>query len=151
MKIVIIGLSITSSWGNGHATTYRALLYELNAIGYDILFLERHVPWYAAHRDAAVFPFCRVELYRDLEDLRDRYADVVRSADTVLVGSYVPDGVGVGQWVIETAEGITAFYDIDTPVTLAKLERGDFDISHLNSSKNIRSIFHSLEVRFWSA
>ncbi|HEX3443774.1 MAG TPA: glycosyltransferase [Chthoniobacterales bacterium] len=127
MKLVVLGLSITSSWGNGHATTYRALLYELNAIGYDILFLERDVPWYASHRDAPVFPFCRVGLYRNLEDLRDHYEEIVRSADIVLVGSYVPDGVAVGKWVIDTAEGVTAFYDIDTPVTLAKLERGDFE------------------------
>src|SRR5262245_60670200 len=31
LEIVILGLSITSSWGNGHATTYRGLVRELNA------------------------------------------------------------------------------------------------------------------------
>jgi hypothetical protein len=49
----------------------------------------------------------------------------VREADFVMVGSYVPEGVAVGEWVTTTAQGMTAFYDIDTPVTLAKLERGD--------------------------
>src|SRR4051812_29881107 len=39
MKIVILGLSITSSWGNGHATTYRGLVRELAAQGHDVLFL----------------------------------------------------------------------------------------------------------------
>ena len=127
MKLVVLGLSITSSWGNGHATTYRALLSQLAALGCDIIFLERDVPWYAANRDAPSLPFCRVELYRDLEDLRTRFLETIHSADCVLVGSYVPDGVAVGEWVAASAEGITAFYDIDTPLTLAKLERGDFE------------------------
>jgi spore maturation protein CgeB len=39
----------------------------------------------------------------------------------------VPDGVEVGRFVQQHAGGVTAFYDIDTPVTLAKLERGDYE------------------------
>src|SRR4028118_645009 len=127
MKIVILGLSITSSWGNGHATTYRGLVRELCARGHNVLFLERDVPWYATNRDLAQPPYGRTELYADLEDLHTRFAEDVRTADFVIVGSYVPEGVAVGQWVTQTAQGATAFYDIDTPVTLAKLERGDFE------------------------
>jgi spore maturation protein CgeB len=41
----VLGLSITSSWGNGHATTWRALLKALAARGHAITFLERDVPW----------------------------------------------------------------------------------------------------------
>jgi spore maturation protein CgeB len=125
MKIVIIGLSITSSWGNGHATTYRALVRELARKGHEILFLERDVPWYAGQRDLLHFPHARVCLYDSLQELRSRFTQEIRSADAVIVGSYVPDGVAVGEWVVETARGIPAFYDIDTPVTLAKLARGD--------------------------
>jgi hypothetical protein len=51
LSIVVLGLSITSSWGNGHATTYRALVRELAARGHDVLFLERDQPWYAGNRD----------------------------------------------------------------------------------------------------
>jgi spore maturation protein CgeB len=127
MKLVFLGLSITSSWGNGHATTYRALLRELSGLGHQILFLERDVPWYASNRDMIAPSFCTVELYRDLEDLPKRFGTIVRSADAVIVGSYVPDGVRIGEWVLATARGLTAFYDIDTPVTLAKLEREDFE------------------------
>lgn len=123
MKLVVLGLSITSSWGNGHATTYRALLRELSSLGYQVVFLERDVPWYASHRDMIAPGFCEIELYRDLEDLRERFTELVRAADAVMVGSYVP--VAVGEWVLATAKGVTAFYDIDTPVTLAKLEQGD--------------------------
>jgi spore maturation protein CgeB len=123
--MVFLGLSITSSWGNGHATTYRALVRELSRRGHDVLFLERDVPWYAENRDLPRPPFGRTALYADVHELRRRFAGAVREADFVLVGSYVPEGVAVGEWVLATAQGVTAFYDIDTPVTLAKLERGD--------------------------
>ena len=125
LSIVILGLTITSSWGNGHATTYRALVRALAEWGHDILFLEADRPWYSANRDLANPPFGRTELYENLDDLRDRFTQAVRGADLVIVGSFVPDGVDVGRWVIRTARGLAAFYDIDTPVTLAKLARGD--------------------------
>lgn len=125
LRIVICGLSITSSWGNGHATTYRGLVRELAARGHDVLFLERDVPWYAANRDLPDPPFGRTALYASLEELKDRFAKDVREADFVMVGSYVPEGVAVGEWVTATARGRKAFYDIDTPVTLAKLRRGE--------------------------
>jgi spore maturation protein CgeB len=127
MNIVILGLSITSSWGNGHATTYRGLVRELAANGHDVLFLERDVPWYAENRDLPEPPYCTTRLYRTLPQLKQRYARRVAEADLVIVGSYVKDGVQVGEWVTETAQGLTAFYDIDTPVTLAKLAAGDFE------------------------
>lgn len=125
MKIVILGLSITSAWGNGHATTYRGLVRELAARSHEILFLERDVPWYAANRDLPHPPYCETRLYTNLEELQSRFTLEVRQADLVIVGSYVPEGVAVGKWVIATAQGVKAFYDIDTPVTLAKLARGD--------------------------
>ena len=120
MRIVFVGLSITSSWGNGHATNYRSLTRALRERGHDVTFLERDVPWYASQRDAPGAG----ELYESLDDL-DRHADLVREADLVVLGSYVPEGVAVGQWIFDTARGAIAFYDIDTPVTLAKLEAGD--------------------------
>jgi spore maturation protein CgeB len=127
MRVVFLGLSITSSWGNGHATNYRALARELAARGHDVLFCERDVPWYAAHRDLPVPPYAELCLYDDLAELRDRAGSAVRDADLVVVGSYVPDGVAVAGWVLSAARGATAFYDIDTPVTLEKLERGDHE------------------------
>jgi spore maturation protein CgeB len=130
MKIVILGLSITSSWGNGHATTYRGLVRELVRRGHDVLFLERDVPWYASSRDLPEPPWGTTALYGSLGELHERHGEAVRDADLVIVGSYVPDGVRVGEWVQQEARGVTAFYDIDTPVTLAKLERGDHEYLH---------------------
>jgi spore maturation protein CgeB len=125
VRIVFLGLSITSSWGNGHATNYRALVRELDRRGHDVVFLERDVPWYAAERDLPDPPWGRTALYRSVAELEARFAGDVRAADLVVLGSYVPDGTEVGRWLLGTATGATAFYDIDTPVTLAKLGRGD--------------------------
>ncbi|HZQ61961.1 MAG TPA: glycosyltransferase [Casimicrobiaceae bacterium] len=127
LRIVMLGLSITSSWGNGHATTYRGLVRELVKRGHDVLFLERDVPWYADNRDLPRPPFGRTVLYDSVKSLRKRYTRTVREADLVIVGSYVPDGVAVGDWVLAEARGVRAFYDIDTPVTLAKLARGEHE------------------------
>ncbi|MEO7026636.1 MAG: glycosyltransferase, partial [Caulobacteraceae bacterium] len=104
--------------------TYRALLRAFAARGHQVLFLERDVAWYAAHRDLPAPDFCRLELYRDPADL-DRWRPEVEAADAVIVGSYVPDGVEVARWAQATARGLRAFYDIDTPVTLAKLAAND--------------------------
>ena len=127
MKIVILGLSITSSWGNGHATTYRGLVRELVRRGHQVLFLERDKPWYAGNRDLPHPPYGETHLYGSVEELRSRFGRQVRAADAVIVGSFVPDGVMVGDWVTRHADGITAFYDIDTPVTLAKLAAHDHE------------------------
>jgi spore maturation protein CgeB len=126
LNITVLGLSITSSWGNGHATTFRAIISELNKAGHKVTFLERDVPWYASNRDLPDPDYCNLILYPDLDGLK-RHLDVVKQADLVIVGSYVPEGVEVGKWVCKEAQGIKAFYDIDTPVTLAKLERKDYE------------------------
>ncbi len=126
MRLAVLGLSLSSSWGNGHATTYRALLKAFAARGHDILFLERDVPWYATQRDLTNPDYCRLAFYSAVADLT-AWRDEIARADAVIVGSYVPDGVEVGQRVQATARGVTAFYDIDTPVTLAKLARGDHE------------------------
>lgn len=125
LDIVLLGLSITSSWGNGHATTYRALVRALAEGGHRVLFLERDVPWYAANRDLPNPPYGRTELYGSVAELRERFGAALRGADLVAIGSYVPDGVEAARVVQELARGTTAFYDIDTPVTLARLARGE--------------------------
>jgi spore maturation protein CgeB len=125
MRIAILGLSITSSWGNGHATNYRALVRELAGRGHDVVFLERDVPWYSAHRDLTDPPFGRTILYGSIEELREQHMHEVAGAELVVVGSYVPEGAAVAAWALDEADGVVAFYDIDTPVTLAALAAGE--------------------------
>jgi spore maturation protein CgeB len=125
LDIVIIGLSLSSSWGNGHATTFRALIRGLNAQGHRALFLERDVPWYASQRDLPDPDFCRLAYYSSLGELTETFGDAITSADAVIIGSYVPEGVAVIDAVAALMPKRLCFYDIDTPVTLAKLERGE--------------------------
>lgn len=124
MRLVVLGLSLSSSWGNGHATTFRALLSAFAARGHSVLFLERDMPWYAANRDLPDPDFCELAYYDSVEAL-DQWRDEIRRADAVIVGSYVPEGIAVGERIQAWAPERTCFYDIDTPVTLARLERGD--------------------------
>jgi spore maturation protein CgeB len=125
LNIVILGLSITSSWGNGHATTFRALVRALSARGHSVFFLERDMPWYAKNRDLPNPPYGLTQLYRSVSELKRRFERKVMKADLCIVGSYVPEGIAIGDWVTATCRGVKAFYDIDTPITLAKLESGD--------------------------
>ena len=106
MKLVVLGLSLSSSWGNGHATTFRALLRAFAARGHSILFLERDVPWYAGNRDLTDPDFCRLEYYSDLIGLESWREEIV-GADAVIVGSYVPQGVQVAKFVQRHARGVT--------------------------------------------
>lgn len=118
MNIIIFGLSLTSSWGNGHATTFRSLVRALAKRGHHVTFFERNQPWYAQNRDCVSLEYCEVIIYDHLSEIQQDYADRICVADAVIVGSYVPEGALLGEWVIHNAEGITAFYDIDTPITL---------------------------------
>lgn len=122
--IVFIGLTITSSWGNGHATTYRSLIKALNSHGHTVLFLEKDVPWYKNNRDFTEADYARIDFYSSFDELKCKFTNVIKNAEIVIVGSYVPDGINIGDWVTKTAHGLTAFYDIDTPVTLANIKKG---------------------------
>jgi len=126
MKIVFFGLSITSAWGNGHATTYRSLLRELRQRGHEVVFWERDTPWYAENRDLPSPAFSRTHLYEKLSDLK-RFSSDIFDADAIILGSYVPQGVELANWLLRNARSPVAFYDIDTPVTLTKLRRKDYE------------------------
>ena len=132
LRIVVIGLSLSSSWGNGHATTYRALLRAVAKRGHDVTFLERDQPWYAQHRDLPNPDFCRLVFYRDRFELKALRSLIV-DADAVVIGSYVAEGVLIGEWLQRTRQGITAL-TIDTPVTLAKPRASGLRISLARSA-----------------
>lgn len=125
LDLVFFGLSLSSSWGNGHATTYRALLKGLARAGHRVLFLECDKPWYAPRRDLVDPPFCDFALYDGIDDLA-AWSDRIAAADAVIVGSYVPDGIALLDHLQPRARRLV-FYDIDTPVTLAALDRGHCD------------------------
>jgi spore maturation protein CgeB len=123
VKIVIFGLSITSAWGNGHATTFRALARALWKRGHQIVFFERNQEWYASNRDLPKPVFCDVRLYEHWSEVLASARAELRDADVACVGSYFPDGIEATREVFDS-RAIKAFYDIDTPVTLSKLRSG---------------------------
>jgi spore maturation protein CgeB len=124
VNIVIFGLSITSSWGNGHATTYRALARALEARGHRIVFFERNQEWYASNRDMPEPPFCRVYHYETWDQIEKAARTEVTRSDVAIVGSYCPDGLRAIDLVFDFSPAVKAFYDIDTPITLASLRAG---------------------------
>lgn len=125
MNIVVLGLSLSSAWGNGHASTWRSLLRALAARDHRILFLERDVPWYRDHRDATQPDYADLRFYDSVPELIARFGPAIEAADLVVVGSYVPEGPAVIDAVRPRVTGVSAFYDIDTPITLAALADGD--------------------------
>ncbi len=125
MKLVVFGLSVSSSWGNGHATTYRALLRAFAARGHEVTFWEWDAPWYrGAHRDLPSPDFCRLRLYPEWADVEAEALAEAREADAVIVGSYVHQGPRVVDALAGAGVEPLFFYDIDTPVTVAALRAG---------------------------
>ncbi len=123
MKLTVFGLSLSSSWGNGHATTYRALLKAFARRGHEIHFHEWDAPWYRAQRDLPHPSFCRLRLWQRWEDERARCLEEVRESDAVLVGSYVHEGPRLIDDLAEVAGDRLVFFDIDTPVTVEALRK----------------------------
>jgi len=113
VKIVICGLSITSSWGNGHATTYRALTRALRARGHKIVFFERDLEWYASNRDMPEPLFCQVHLYEQWQDVVGLLRRELAEADVAMIGSFFPDGVNAIDEACDSAAGVKVFYDIE--------------------------------------
>ena len=120
MKLVVFGLTISSSWGNGHATLLRALFRQLIARGHYIVFFERDVPYYAAHRDLHDLPGGKLILYSNWEDVVATARQELSDADAAMVTSYCPDGIAASE-LVWSSNALRVFYDMDTPVTLSKL------------------------------
>ncbi len=125
MKLVVFGLTITSSWGNGHATIWRALCRALVRRGHRVVFFERNVPYYASARDLTEMPGVETALYSDWDAVRARAARHVSEADVAMVTSYCPDGIAASDLVLSSAAPARVFYDLDTPVTLDRLRAGE--------------------------
>ena len=126
MNIVIFGLSVSSSWGNGHAALWRGLIRALLAAGHRVTFFEKDVPYYAENRDLdALPPGGALVLYRDWADTLPRAREALAAAEVGMVTSYCPDGLAATRLVLDTPLPVRCFYDLDTPVTLARLDAGE--------------------------
>ena len=124
MKILIFGLSISSAWGNGHATHLRGLCRELGRRDHDVTFFEKDVPYYAAHRDLAQLPQGHLMLYRQWDDIAESADILAREADVGIVTSYCPDALIATTTLFRSRCKLRVFYDLDTPITLAMIRDG---------------------------
>ena len=131
MKLVVFGLSVSSSWGNGHATLWRGLIHALAAQGHSVTFYEHDTPYYAAHRDCFGLPNGELVLYADFDDVRETARQHLQQADVGMVTSYCPDALRASALIHASAVPIRAFYDLDTPITLDRLARGE-DVPYLS-------------------
>jgi spore maturation protein CgeB len=125
MKLVIFGLTISSSWGNGHATLWRGLCRALARRGHQIFFFERDVPYYARHRDYFHVPGGELLLYPEWSEIVPLAERHLAEADVALVTSYCPNGAAAADLLLSAGAPLHVFYDLDTPVTLAKLQSGE--------------------------
>ena len=130
MKLVVFGLSVSSSWGNGHATLWRGLIRALVQLGHRVVFYERDVPYYAEHRDLLQLEFGELKLYSDWQEVRSPARRDIEDADASIVTSYCPDGAVASELVLSSSSGLRVFYDLDTPVTLERLRTGE-QVSYL--------------------
>lgn len=124
MKIVIFGLTVSSSWGNGHATLWRGLCRALARRGHAIVFFERDVSYYATHRDLAAWRDGELRLFGAWEDVREAAREQLADADVGMVTSYCPDGIEATELLLDSGARQKVFYDLDTPVTLDSLQSG---------------------------
>ncbi len=124
MKIVVFGLTVSSSWGNGHATLWRGLCRALGALGHRVVFFEKDVPYYAQTRDLLAVPGAELVLYPEWGAVRDRATAEIADADAGMTTSYCPDGAAAAELLFESGRTFPVFYDLDTPVTLARLAEG---------------------------
>jgi spore maturation protein CgeB len=125
MKLVIFGLTISSSWGNGHATLWRGLCKALAHRGHSVVFFERDVPYYSATRDLFELGGGELILYNDWHEVLPKAIGQLGDADVAMVTSYCPDGVAASELVLASRAEARVFYDLDTPVTLARLDAGE--------------------------
>lgn len=130
MKLVIFGLTVSSSWGNGHATLWRGLCKALAARGHDVVFFERDVPYYAMNRDLWALPGGTLVLYPDWDAVLPAARAHLADADVAMVTSYQADAVAATELVLQSPAAVKAFYDLDTPVTLDALAGGR-DVAYL--------------------
>jgi spore maturation protein CgeB len=127
VKITLFGLTLSSSWGNGHATPYRAILRALHRLGHRVTFYERDVPYYARHRDFLQWDYCDLKLYSCWDAVRGEALAEAAESDVVMTASYVPEGARIADELLSLDGPLRVFYDLDTPITLQQLKQGDLD------------------------
>lgn len=127
MKLVFFGLTISSSWGNGHATPYRGIIRALHKLGHEVHFFEKDAPYYSSRRDFESCDYCRLTIYPEWNAIRAQAMAVAGDSDAIITASFLPEGQRINDELFELAQPLHVFYDLDTPVTLRRMEQEGVD------------------------
>src|SRR6476661_4000470 len=127
MKISVFGLTLSSSWGNGHATPYRAIIRALDRLGHQVHFFEKDVPYYRSRRDFVSCGYCDLTLYSDWASIRDHALSQAAESDVVITASFLPEGRRINDEILDLGRPLRVFYDLDTPVTLNNLRHSEVE------------------------
>jgi len=126
MYFVIFGLTVSSSWGNGHATLWRGLLKSMGRRGHTVVFYERDLPYYSDTRDGwQPSQKVTVRIFDSLENIRSEIVRELQEADVALLTSYCPDGPAIARLIFDSHVALRIFYDLDTPITLDTMCSGE--------------------------
>lgn len=127
MRITVFGLTLSSSWGNGHATPYRAIIRALDRLGHQVHFFEKDVPYYSSRRDFDTCDYCELTLYPAWANVRERALSTAADSDVVITASFLPEGRRINDEILDLGHPLRVFYDLDTPVTLNNLRHGEVE------------------------
>jgi spore maturation protein CgeB len=127
MKITVFGLTLSSSWGNGHATPYRAIIRALDRLGHEVHFFEKDVPYYSSRRDFDSCNYCELTLYPAWANIRERALLAAADSDVVITASFLPEGRRINDEILDLGRPLRVFYDLDTPVTLNALRHSEIE------------------------
>src|SRR5947207_3554086 len=127
VKITFFGLTISSSWGNGHATPYRAIIRALHRLGHQAHFFEKDVHYYYSRRDFDSCGYCDLVLYGDWSQVRQKALRTAAQSDVVVTASYLPEGQRISDEVLDLEGPVYGFYDLDIPITLRTLQSGPLE------------------------
>lgn len=133
MKITVFGLTISSSWGNGHATPYRAIFRALHGMGHEVHFFEKDMPYYRSRRDFETCDYCALTLYEEWGEVRELALHTANDSDAVIAASYLPEGARICDELLALVRPVRVFYDLDTPITLSNLKNGG--VEYLDASQ----------------
>ena len=129
MKLYVMGSSLTSCYWNGAATYYRGMYKNLHALGHEITFAEPDIYKRQQNRDCPTIDYANVRVYQTPRDLESVLAEACGS-DLIIKHS----GVGAGDEFLErevlncrSGNALVAFWDVDAPATLARVEENSRD------------------------
>jgi spore maturation protein CgeB len=129
MKIFVFGSSLTSCYWNGAATYYRGIYKNLSRLGHEVTFAEPDIYNRQQNRDCSEIDYAIVRVYETPRDL-DTVLSEACDSDLIIKHS----GVGADDDLLEaevlrcSSEATrVAFWDVDAPATLARVEQNARD------------------------